>query len=187
MKPAKDFTAKFIEGRLQEVHKWYETEKGSRSKKRFERIHRVILKRKALNLHELYDAAHWKSPRASKRVRTQNPDRVVRLITKFALKMSDERFKIRLLSTLDGIGVPRASAILAMSDPKKYGVIDTNAWYALTGKYRSSFDDDDWMWYLCQIRRLARKFRKTAREIELALWEYGKSLKRKRKRYSRHS
>lgn len=83
----------------------------------------------------------------------KNPDSIVKDVTNFALKTSNEKYKIRILCSLDGIGVPRASAILAMSGPEKYGVIDINAWFALTGKEKQGFSDNDWIWYLRQIKK----------------------------------
>jgi len=181
----RNLSAKRVKELLQEVEEWHKGKKGSWYKRCFDRIHQTILKRGALSLEDLYDVAYWKSRRASKQVRTKNPDRVVRMITSFALKMPNERFKIRLLSTLEGIGVRRASAILAMSNPEKYGVMDENAWYALTGEQRSVFNDNDWIWYLREIRRLSKKFRRTPREIDLVLMKYGQLLYQKSKRRRR--
>ncbi|MBO3842215.1 MAG: hypothetical protein FGF48_07350 [Candidatus Brockarchaeota archaeon] len=63
-----------------------------------------------------------------------------------------------------------------MQNPKKYGVIDVNAWFALTGRRKQGFNSENWIWYLKEIRRLARKHGKTPRQIDMALMKYGQKL-----------
>jgi len=172
MKLAKDLK----KGEIELYLKKYEAAKYN--KKTFYEIHDILLKNGYLNLNQLYKAALWKTKRVSKIVKC-NPEGVVKAITDFALKLPNERFKILVLSTLKGIGIPRASAILAMSNPKRYGVIDVNAWYALTGKKKVGFNDKDWAYYLECIRRLAKKHAKTPREIDMALMKYGQEFLKK--------
>jgi hypothetical protein len=174
MKLAKDLETRDVESYLEK----YEEEWSIHDKEKFHEMHDILSKNKCLNLCQLYQIALWKTKRSSKIVK-HNPDEVVKGITELALKLTDERFKVRCLCVLKGIGVPRASAILAMYDPKRYGVIDVNAWYALTGKKKVSFNDEDWIYYLEQIRRLARKHAKTPREIDMALMKYGQKLMKK--------
>jgi hypothetical protein len=175
MKLAKDLTKREIERCIEEYEQYWRAPKGKKDKEIFENTHEALLKNCFLTKKQLYKVARWKTPRVSKIVKS-NSDAIVRGITTFALKTSNEKYKIRILCTLDGIGIPRASAILAMSNPQKYGVIDINAWYALTGEKKQSFNDDDWIWYLEQIRKLARKHRKTPRQIDMALMKYGQRL-----------
>ncbi|MBO3842216.1 MAG: hypothetical protein FGF48_07355 [Candidatus Brockarchaeota archaeon] len=59
------------------------------------------LRKGFLTGRELYEIARWKTIRASRRVKS-NPDRVVREITKLALKIPDEEYKIRILTSLKG-------------------------------------------------------------------------------------
>lgn len=165
---------------IEEYVKEYEQSWDEEDRKLFEKMHKA-LRKGFLTGRELYEIARWKTIRSSKMV-GNNPDWVVREITKLALKMPDDEYKIRILTSLKGIGIPRASAILAMQNPKKYGVIDVNAWFALTGRRKQGFNAKNWIWYLKEIRRLARKHGKTPRQIDMALMKYGQKLQRKASR-----
>jgi diketogulonate reductase-like aldo/keto reductase len=178
MKPAKNLSTKEIENYIMEYEKHWKTPEGSEDKKTFDEIHEILIKNGCLNNKQLYQVARWKTQRVSKIVKN-NPDDIVKNITAFALKVSDEKYKIRILCNLYGIGVPRASAILTMYNPETYGVIDVNAWYALTGKERLGFNSEDWIWYLGQIKELAKKHNKTPRQIDMALMIYGQKLRNK--------
>lgn len=175
MKLAKELNKKEIEECIDEYERSWSTPEGVKDKKIFEEIHRALLKKGFLNSKQLYEVARWKTPRTSKIVK-KNPDGVVKDITDFALKTSNEKYKIRILCSLDGIGIPRASAILTMSNPEKYGIIDINVWLALTGKKKQGFNENDWIWYLKQIRRMAKKYGKTPRQIDMALMKHGQRL-----------
>jgi len=178
MKLAKNLTRHEIENYITEYESFWKTPKGKKDKLTFEGIHEALCVNGYLTTPQLKAVALWKTPRVSKIVNEKNdPDQIVREITAFALKIPDEKYKIRLLCSLDGIGIPRASAILAMSDPKKYGVIDVNAWRALTGEDRRVFNDDNWMFYLAEIRGLASRHGKTSREIDMALMKHGQKMK----------
>ena len=119
--------------------------------------------------------------RKSKIVKNEenNPDEIVKEVTELALKIpndkNNEKFKVRILCTLDGIGIPRASVILTMDNPDEYGIIDVNAWFALTGK--EGISENDWIEYLSRIRALAKRHGKTPRQIDMALMKYGQNLK----------
>jgi hypothetical protein len=175
MKLAKNLTTEEIDQYIKGYKNYWKTPAGVKDKTTFDKIHKIISKNKFLTNKQLYEVAYWKTRRVSKIVKN-NPDPIVRKITNFALNIQDEKFKVRLLCSLYGIGIPRASAILAMSEPTKYGVIDVNAWFALTGKEKLNFDDYDWAWYLSRIRRLAKKHRKTPREIDMALMKHGQKI-----------
>jgi len=177
MKLAKNLTRHEIENYITKYENFWKTPKGKKAKLAFEGIHEALRVNGYLTTPQLKAVALWKTPRVSKIVNEKNPDQIVKEITAFALKIPDEKYKIRLLCSLDGIGIPRASAILAMSDPKKYGVIDVNAWRALTGKKKGGFNADDWEFYLTEIRKLATKHGKTPREIDMALMKHGQKMK----------
>jgi hypothetical protein len=76
-----------------------------------------------------------------------------------------------------GVAVPMASALLMLLDPERYGVIDIRAWQLLyeTGTVQTNargmgFTIENWLQYLTILRRLARKFRVSARDIGRALF-----------------
>lgn len=99
-----------------------------------ERIERVVgeslRKNGKLSRNELEEIIRWKMANAPgrmvanlKRVRTHTED-FVELITKTALKSKDDKERIKILTTLNGVGVAVASAILSFYDPNNYGVGD---------------------------------------------------------------
>jgi hypothetical protein len=178
MKLAKNLTKREIEEYIKEYEQDWKTPNGVKDKETFADISQVLSKNGYVNRKQLYKIARWKSPRVSKIVKC-NPDSIVESISAFALKIPDEKYKIRLLCALDGIDVPRASAILAMSNPQKYGVIDINAWFALTGKEKHP-NAKDWIWYLEELGKLAKKHGKTPRQIDMALMKYGQKLMKRR-------
>jgi hypothetical protein len=177
MKLAKDLSKKEVAKYINDYEQDWNTPEGTKDRETFEKIHKALLKNGFLNSEQLYEVARWKTPRVSKIVK-KNPNSIVRNITAFALKTSNEEYKIRILCSLVGIGIPRASAILTMGDPQKYGVIDVNAWLSLTGKDKQGFSVDDWIWYLKQIRKLAKKHGKTPRQMDMALMKYGQRLRK---------
>jgi len=177
MKRAKELTKKEIE----EYIKKYRQNWKEKDRKTFERIHSELLKNRFLNREQLYEVACWKTHRKSKIVKN-NPDEIVKDVTELALKITSEKYKIRILCTLDGIGIPRASAILTMDNPDEYGIIDRYTWLALKGKEKIGFNEKDWITYLEQIKGLAKKHGKTPREIDMALMKYGQRLKAENKK-----
>ena len=147
----------------------------------------MLSKNGFLNKEQLYEVAYWKTHRKSKIVKN-NPDEIVKDVTELALKITNdeynEKYKIRILCSLDGIGIPRASVILTMSNPDEYGIIDFYAWLALTGEEKRGFNENNWIEYLKQIKGLAKKHGKTPRQIDMALMKYGQRLKSESKRVS---
>lgn len=179
---AKDLTKKEIENYIEEYEQGWNTPDGVKDRETFEKINEALLRNGFLNREQLYKVARWKTPRASEIVKRTNTDSMVKSITAFAVKLSEGKYKIRILCSLDGIGIPRASAILAMSNLQRYGVIDINAWLTLTDKKKQGFSDNDWIWYLEQIRKLAKKHGKTPRQIDMALMKYGQKLMKHRRK-----
>jgi hypothetical protein len=178
MKLAEELTKKEIEEYIDEYKRsWKE-----KDKKTFANIHSELFKNRFLNKEQLFEVAYWKTHRKSKIVKKEenNPDEIVKDVTELALKITNdeynEKYKIRILCTLDGIGIPRASTILTMDNPDEYGIIDFYAWLALTGKEKIVFNENDWIKYLKQIKGLAKKHGKTPRQIDMALMKYGQRL-----------
>ena len=89
---------------------------------------------------------------------------------------------MELLTSLSGVGIPVASAILTLTDPNDYGVIDTRVWQLLyfydmvsTKPTGQGFSIKDWLDYLSMLRRFAQEFNVGARHIERTLFEYHKN------------
>src|SRR5512135_2751627 len=87
-------------------------------------------RRGCLTKAELEMVCAWKSARVMKQVRRNSPA-FVRNITRSALSCTSEPDKIKILTTLHGVGIPMASAILMFMDPQQYPVIDIRGWQLL--------------------------------------------------------
>ena len=129
-----------------------------------------------LTFDELEKVCHWKSPRAIRLIKKNTVPRV-RAATRRALATRSERRRIEALTTLDGVSVPIASAILMLLCPHRYGVIDIRVWqllYALgevTEKSRGvGFTFNNWDQFLMKLRYFAKKLRVGARDIERTLF-----------------
>lgn len=134
-----------------------------------------------LTLDEFDAILHWKlrGQYGRQRERRQvNTDNVIRTVTQAALSLThpDEDYETELrlgiLCTLRGVGVPVASAILALVFPERYAVIDFRGWRQVFGEERTTFSISDYIRYLCEIRRLALELGWPVQEVDLAIWEY---------------
>jgi hypothetical protein len=105
-----------------------------------------------------------------------NDDAVVQEHIERAVQKSSIRNKVEPLTSLDGIGVPVASAILLFIDPDRFTVIDGRAWNMLQEtKYLSqelSEDPtvDEYLMYLGACWTLANKYDVSLRTLDRALW-----------------
>ena len=86
---------------------------------------------------------------------------------------------MNLLTSLHGVSVPVASAILTLVDPKRYGVLDIRVWQLLcaidsvrTNPRGVGFNFKNWYDYLRQLRYHAREIGVSARTVERTLFEY---------------
>lgn len=127
---------------------------------------------------EFLKMAKWKSPRPIQHYEKNSDEDVLR-ISKDVFNTPYEKRRIQLLDGLSGVSIPVASAILMLTDPQKYGVIDIRVWqllhyYGSVNKRASGkgFDSDNWYSYLTRIRYFANKFGVKARDIERTLFIY---------------
>jgi len=139
----------------------------------------------------------WKTPTLRNQHRIlQNSEEEVIKISEDAFSTTDEEEKIKVLTKLKGVGIPTASAILMLTDPSNYGVIDRRAWEVLSlysdelVKSKKSFSSNDWVTYLKILRDLAQKVKRdkviprdevTPRDIERTLYLYHEEYMKKEK------
>lgn len=150
---------------------------------KLEEASKYLEDKKFLSIDDLFEIARWKSPRKAKSVYNNNQTTVENATKKVFGSNYPER-EIKLLDDLKGVGIPTASAILCVYNPKDYGVIDINAWNALSRidnifskKRYSQFSINDYKNYLTKIRFLAKQNKMTCRQIDMALWAFGKKNK----------
>ena len=118
----------------------------------------------------------WKSPRA-RRLWESNSSASIRAVSRAVLATRDERRRMELLTGLSGVGVPMASAILTLLDPRRYGVLDIRAWQLLfairsveANRRGQGFTIAQWEVYLAALRHHAGRLGVSARAIEYTLF-----------------
>ena len=110
-------------------------------------------------------------------LRATTEEQVLRRVTALALTINTRpdtyltEIRVRTLCVLRGIGVPVASAILALVFPQQYAIIDRRNWRILTGITKTSFTVPDYLRYLAHLRGLAENFGFTPQQIDVALWQ----------------
>jgi endonuclease III len=88
---------------------------------------------------------------------------------------------IEALDELHGVGIPMASAILAMARPEVYTIIDFRALEAL-GVTKWPKTSAYYEAYLGTCRELSKQHKKTLRTLDRALWQWSKERGRMRHR-----
>ena len=129
-----------------------------------------------LTKNELYDLAHLNSTRSSYHVK-KNPAERVEKVTKIAYQIEHEFSQLALYSSLKGIGIPTASAILTCLDEKRHCVIDTRVWATLYRldyfeEEKESFTADDYLKIIKIVRKMAEEADYNTAEIGYALFAY---------------
>ncbi len=110
--------------------------------------------------------------------RKGNTAEVIRIVTSaaFSITHPDEDYetelRLSILCSLRGVGVPVASALLALMFPEKYAVIDFRGWRQVFGEEKTTFSISDYKRYLREIKRLAVELGWPVQEVDLAIWEY---------------
>ena len=133
---------------------------------------------------EFRQMCRWKSPRARLLWEKNSPARV-RAVSRIALATRDERARMEALTSLAGVGVPMASAILTLIDPRRYGVLDIRAWQLLfairsvvANRRGQGFTIGQWLDFLAALRHHARRLGVTARTVEYTLFHCHRKFQR---------
>ncbi|MCD6290720.1 MAG: hypothetical protein J7M34_09485 [Anaerolineae bacterium] len=116
--------------------------------------------------------------------RAANTEEVIRAVTGVALTIThrDEDYelelRVNLLCALRGVGIPVASAVLALVYPERYAVIDFRGWRQVFGEEKAGYSIADYKRYLKEVRRLADQLRWCPQEVDLAIWAYDREHRR---------
>jgi len=139
---------------------------------------RVVRQRGYLTKREFLAICRWKSPRSIRHCIKNSPHRIRRQ-SATALASRDERARLEALTALDGVAAPTASAILTLTDPRRYGVIDIRVWQLLfaLGSVRTKpsgvgFTFAEWRDYLAVLRLHAKQLGVSVRAVEYSLFLY---------------
>ena len=85
--------------------------------------------------------------------RAKNSEDAYRAVTEAVFKVVGPEFeyectvRLGLLSALPGVGVPVASAVLALTEQQQYCVVDFRGWRTVFGEKRESFVITDYLRY----------------------------------------
>ena len=129
-----------------------------------------------LTKHEFLSICLWKSRRPKNRY-SKNSTAKIKQITSLAFKERDESVKMEILTRLKGVSIPTASALLSVTNPKKYPVIDKRCVTSLKDLHLIEWETitlASWTKYLYTIRDIAKRQNKSARDIEKALFAYNR-------------
>jgi hypothetical protein len=137
---------------------------------------RGVRRRGAFTRAEFRMMCRWKSPRA-RLLWEKNSAARVRAVSRAVLATRDERVRMELLTGLAGVGVPMASAILTLIDPRRYGVLDIRAWQLLfairsvdANRRGQGFTIAQWLDFLAALRTHAGRLGVSARMVEYTLF-----------------
>jgi multidrug efflux pump subunit AcrB len=126
---------------------------------------------------DLRMVAKWKAPRAIRHIERNTPA-MVKKLTSEAFATTNEKAKLEILDKLKGVSVPMASAILMLTDPKRYPVIDIRTWQILhimgevaENTKGTGLRSSQWETYLSIVRHYAKKYKVTARDIDRTLFQ----------------
>ncbi len=122
---------------------------------------------------ELILICAWKTERSKSRVAT-NTETEVEFATAQALRTDDEGKRMEALTSLAGVGVPTASALLFFAFPNDYPILDRRALESLGQKWRTVYPTPYWTNYLLACRRIAGELGVPIRTLDKALWQASK-------------
>jgi len=134
-----------------------------------------------LNKQEFEKILVWKlrtQYERQEKYRKQNTDAIIQKITRTAFEIEHPdwqytiELKLNILTALRGVGIPVASAILALCYPEKYAVIDFRTFRQLSGESKRAFSIRDYIEYLMKIRDIAKKYKVTPQQVDQAIWQY---------------
>jgi len=137
---------------------------------------RDVRQRGYLTKREFLEICRWKSPRVIRLCEKNSPDRI-RRHSATALASRSERIRFDSLTALNGVGAPMASAILTLTNPRRYGVLDIRVWQLLyelgsvtTKPGGVGFHFDNWHHYLMTLRYHAKALGVFVRTVEYSLY-----------------
>jgi hypothetical protein len=127
---------------------------------------------------ELNRVFRWKLRGQHERMagqRARNTEAAYRLISQAVFQVVgpdleyESVVRLGLLTALTGVGVPIASAVLALAEPQKYCIVDRRGWRVVFGKERESFTPIDYWTYHQAVAQLGIDLDWTLRETDRAI------------------
>jgi hypothetical protein len=96
-------------------------------------------------------------------------------VSKLALENEDDEIRLKLFSTISGVGNAISSVILAFYDPQNYGVLDIHAWRRLFGKEPVDIFSNSKraIKFFKKLREISFETNLSCRDIEKAIYKRG--------------
>jgi hypothetical protein len=123
---------------------------------------------------EFLDTYAWKTTRTIGRAKKYSEAEIAD-VTGVAFRQTDEKLRISLLRTLDGVDWPVASTLLHVGVSAEYPILDYRALWSLGSQMPSWVGFEFWWAYVDCCRALAKKARVSVRELDKALWAYSEA------------
>ena len=94
-------------------------------------------------------------------------------ISKYAFKIKNDEIRLRLFSSIKGVGNALSSVILTFHDPQNYGVLDIHAWRELFGKEPKDIFSNPYqaMIFFSKLREISSETDLSCRDIEKAVFK----------------
>ena len=140
----------------------------------------ISRREKYLDSIELEQILCWKldtQAHRSKQLRLANTDGLVIPLTRAYFNLKSENFdyetevKIKLLTSLKGVGVPLATSVMAITEPQKYCIVDSVLWEFIFNEEKSSFTVNDYLRFHKIICELSEKLAYDVQKTEFTLWK----------------
>jgi hypothetical protein len=93
----------------------------------------------------------------------------IREITHAALKLSNDYYKLTLLSAIPGVGPALSAIILSFYDPHNYGILEREVWDQLFPEKKVDVTINGYIKYIERLRNLSRDLRVPVRIVQQAL------------------
>lgn len=126
------------------------------------------------NLERIFD---WKTGGRGRSRLRKNTDKEIIDILRLAIVAKTDRAAISVLSGLNGVGVPVASAILTALDPGRFTIIDFRALETL-GVTKPNITINFYLLYLNECRKIAKENGVSLRTLDRALWQWSRDRRR---------
>jgi len=127
---------------------------------------------------ELLQFFVWKTGGRGQSRCKKNLESYVRELTGISFKTKEERLQVEVLTLLDGVEWPVASAILHFVFPGKYPILDFRALWSLGIDKPPMYNYTFWKAYTDTCRDLAKATKVDMRTLDRALWQYSKENQR---------
>ena len=127
-----------------------------------------------LTKDELLRFFDWKTRRRGRSRCLRNDENYIKEITRFAFTTSEDRLRIEVLTLLDGVQWPIASAILHFVFPENYPILDFRALWSLGIEKPPPYCFRFWKAYTDTCKMLSEANNISLRTLDRALWQYSK-------------